>query len=45
MTMPQAEYGKWQAELAEMHATYEAMDQEEYAQYMAELDTRDADHS
>ena len=35
-------YEKRMAELEEMHATYEAMDQAEYEEYMAELDERDA---
>jgi hypothetical protein len=38
MAMTEAEYEQWQAELAEMHASYEAMDQAEYAEYMNELD-------
>ncbi|WP_428956182.1 hypothetical protein [Streptomyces sp. cg35] len=39
--MTQQEYEKEQAELAQMHADYEAMDQAEYEQFMAELDARD----
>ncbi|MGW1364567.1 hypothetical protein ACWCQP_45080 [Streptomyces chartreusis] len=37
-----AAYRQEQADLAEMHATYEAMDQAEYEEFMAELDSRDA---
>jgi hypothetical protein len=38
-----AAYRKEQAELEEMHETYEAMDQAEYEEFMAELDDRDAE--
>ncbi|MER6123041.1 hypothetical protein ABT173_10225 [Streptomyces sp. NPDC001795] len=38
-----AAYDKRQAELEEMHAAYEAMDQAEYEEFMAELDARDAE--
>ncbi|MFL4910897.1 hypothetical protein ACJ6WF_49370 [Streptomyces sp. MMS24-I2-30] len=40
-----AAYRKEQAELEEMHANYEAMDQAEYEEFMAELDARDAERS
>ncbi|MEW2467148.1 hypothetical protein AB0919_19335 [Streptomyces sp. NPDC046994] len=36
------EYERQQAELEEMHSTYEAMDHAEYVAYMEELDARDA---
>lgn len=32
-----------ETELDEMHAAYEAMDQAEYEEFMAELDARDAE--
>jgi hypothetical protein len=38
-----AAYLQEQADLEQMHADYEAMDQQEYAEFMAELDARDAD--
>ncbi|MFI0515831.1 hypothetical protein ACH3Y9_40620 [Streptomyces sp. WSLK1-5] len=37
-----AVYRKEQAELEEMHANYEAMDQAEYKEFMDEMDARDA---
>ena len=37
----QATYEKWQAEIEQMHADYEAMDQAEYEEFMAEMDERD----
>ncbi|MFJ1751161.1 hypothetical protein ACIOJD_33775 [Streptomyces sp. NPDC088116] len=36
-------YAKRQAELEEMHAAYEALDQAEYEEFMSELDARDAE--
>ncbi|WP_372412007.1 hypothetical protein [Streptomyces luteireticuli] len=39
-----AAYAKRQDELEEVHATYEAMDQAEYEEFLAELDARDAEH-
>ncbi|WP_156110851.1 hypothetical protein [Streptomyces adustus] len=35
-------YEREQAALAEMHRTYEEMDQAEYVQFMDEMDARDA---
>ncbi|WP_331719832.1 hypothetical protein OG217_37240 (plasmid) [Streptomyces sp. NBC_01023] len=39
------EYEARQAELEEMHADYEATDQDEYEKYIDELDARDANRS
>ncbi|MEU5599198.1 hypothetical protein [Streptomyces sp. NPDC020298] len=38
-----AGYKQEQAELEAMHRQYEEMDQAEYAEFMAELDARDAE--
>ncbi|MFC1428575.1 hypothetical protein ACEZCY_35975 [Streptacidiphilus sp. N1-12] len=43
--MSPEEYDAWQADLEEMHRTYEAMDQAEYAQFMNELDAREANRA
>jgi hypothetical protein len=37
-----AAYDERQADLEEMHAAYEEMDQAEYAEFMDEMDARDA---
>ncbi|MFJ3714013.1 MULTISPECIES: hypothetical protein [unclassified Streptomyces] len=43
--MPMDEYDIRQAELEQMHADYEAIDQQEYEEFMTELDARDANCS